>query len=94
MFCCLILRLLYGVLLRERRSEYSALYVLGAKKREIRALVLWEGFLLGIFGAFLGVVFGTAVLIFAVLLFAGLFSPLSALLALRKTEREGYGSLL
>lgn len=120
LLCCLILRLLYGVLLRERRAEYSALYVLGAKKREIRALVLWEGFLLGIFGALVGVFFGAAVgllfspamqnllqlpylapalpitagLILTVLLFAGLFSPLSAYLALRKTEREGYGSLL
>ena len=58
------------------------------------SLYLFIGLILGFFGAFLGVVFGTAVLIFAVLLFAGLFSPLSALLALRKTEREGYGSLL
>ena len=54
---CLLLRLLYGILLRERCAEYRALYVLGARKRDIRRLVVWESLLLGASGASVGCLF-------------------------------------
>ena len=58
---CLLLRLLYGILLRERCAEYRALYVLGARKRDIRRLVVWESLLLGASGASVGCLFSLAV---------------------------------
>lgn len=58
---CLLLRLLYGILLRERCAEYRALYVLGARKRDIRRLVVWESLLLGASGASVGCLFALAV---------------------------------
>ena len=58
---CLLLRLLYGILLRERCAEYRALYVLGARKRDIRRLVVWESLLLGASGASIGCLFALAV---------------------------------
>ena len=42
---------LYGILLREHCAEYRALYVLGARKRDIRRLVVRESLLLGASGA-------------------------------------------
>lgn len=83
-----------------------ALYVLGARKREIRRLVVWESLLLGASGASTGCLFAlavgvllpaglhTALLFIIVLLIAGLLAPCSALLSLRKWERAGYESLL
>ena len=58
---CLLLRLLYGILLRERCAEYRALYVLGARKRDIRRLVVRESLLLGASGASVGCLFSLAV---------------------------------
>ena len=58
---CLLLRLLYGILLRERCAEYRALYVLGARKRDIRRLVVRESLLLGASGASVGCLFALAV---------------------------------
>ena len=58
---CLLLRLLYGILLRERCAEYRALYVLGARKRDIRRLVVRESLLLGASGASIGCLFALAV---------------------------------
>lgn len=52
---------LYGILLRERCAEYRALYVLGARKRDIRRLVVRESLLLGASGACVGCLFALAV---------------------------------
>ena len=52
---------LYGILLRERCAEYRALYVLGARKRDIRRLVVRESLLLGASGASIGCLFALAV---------------------------------
>ena len=52
---------LYGILLREHCAEYRALYVLGARKRDIRRLVVRESLLLGASGACVGCLFALAV---------------------------------
>ena len=93
-----------------RVAEYTrsgpALYVLGARKRDIRRLFLWESLLLGASGASTGCLFAlavgvllpaglhTALLFISVLLIAGLLAHCSALLFLRKWERAGCESLL
>lgn len=52
---------LYGILLREHCAEYRALYVLGARKRDIRRLVVRESLLLGASGACVSCLFALAV---------------------------------
>jgi putative ABC transport system permease protein len=46
------------ILVAERRREISILRAVGASRRQIEALVLWEAAFIGLLGAFLGIVAG------------------------------------
>ena len=42
----------------ERRREISILRAIGASRRQIEALVLWEAAIIGLLGSFLGIIAG------------------------------------
>jgi len=46
------------ILVTERRREISILRAVGASRRQIEALVLWEAAIIGLLGSFLGIVAG------------------------------------
>ncbi|MCE0485109.1 MAG: FtsX-like permease family protein [Methylacidiphilales bacterium] len=53
------------ILVTERRREISILRAVGASRRQIEALVLWEAAIIGLLGSFLGIIAG---LVLAVIL--------------------------
>jgi putative ABC transport system permease protein len=48
------------ILVTERRREISILRAVGASRRQIEALVLWEAGIIGLLGSFLGIIAGLA----------------------------------
>lgn len=46
------------ILVTERRREISILRAIGASRRQIEALVLWEAAIIGLLGSFLGIIAG------------------------------------
>jgi putative ABC transport system permease protein len=48
------------ILVAERRREISILRAVGASRRQIEALVLWEAAIIGLLGSFLGILAGLA----------------------------------
>jgi putative ABC transport system permease protein len=49
-----------SILVTERRREISILRAVGASRRQIEAMVLWEAGIIGLLGSFLGIIAGLA----------------------------------
>ena len=54
----LVLTLVYSITIKERKREFATLRILGASKKHLRGIILWEIFTINISGAACGSVLG------------------------------------
>lgn len=57
----LVLTLVYSITIRERKREFATLRILGATKKHLRQIILWEIFTINVSGSAIGSILGLVV---------------------------------
>lgn len=55
----ILLTVVFSVILNERKKEFGILRVLGASKKKLSSIIIYESLYIGIYGSLLGVILGT-----------------------------------